>query len=68
LRVKEAEALLSGQKLDPELLHKAASVVQEHTDPISDSRGGADYKREMAGVCVRRALEQAWQRAITESS
>ncbi|MCH8017597.1 MAG: xanthine dehydrogenase family protein subunit M, partial [Acidobacteria bacterium] len=45
--------------------HKAASVVQEHTDPISDSRGSADYKREMAGVCVRRALEQAWQRAIS---
>jgi carbon-monoxide dehydrogenase medium subunit len=65
LRVKEAEALLSGQKLVPELLHKAASVAQEHTDPISDSRGSADYKREMAGVCMRKALEQAWQRAIS---
>ena len=64
LRVQEAEALLSGQKLSPELLHEAASVVQEHTDPISDSRGSADYKREMAGVCVRRALEQAGQRAL----
>ena len=65
LRVKEAEALLSGQKLAPQLLHKMASVAQEHTDPISDSRGSADYKREMAGVYVRRALEQAWQRALS---
>lgn len=64
LRVQEAEALLSGQKLAPELLHKAAAVAQEHTDPISDSRGSSDYKREMAGVCVRRALEQAGQRAL----
>jgi carbon-monoxide dehydrogenase medium subunit len=59
LRVPEAEALLSGQKLVPELLHQAAAVAQEQTDPISDSRGSSDYKREMAGVCVRRALEQA---------
>ncbi len=66
LRVPEAEALLSGQKWAPELLHKAASVAQEHTDPISDSRGSSDYKREMAGVCVRRALEQAG--ALAESS
>jgi carbon-monoxide dehydrogenase medium subunit len=66
LRVPEAEALLSGQKLAPELLHKAAAVAQEHTDPISDSRGSSDYKREMAGVCVRRALEQAG--ALAESS
>ena len=59
--------MLSGQKLAPQLLHKMASVAQEHTDPISDSRGSADYKREMAGVYVRRALEQAWQRALTET-
>jgi carbon-monoxide dehydrogenase medium subunit len=65
LRVQEAEALLSGQKLAPELLHKAAAVAQEHTDPISDSRGSSDYKRDMAGVCVRRALEQAAQKAFS---
>ncbi len=64
LRVQEAEALLSGQKWAPELLRNAASLAQEHTDPISDSRGSSDYKREMAGVCVRRALEQAGQRAL----
>jgi len=67
LRVQEAEALLSGQKWAPELLRNAASLAQEHTDPISDSRGSSDYKREMAGVCVRRALEQAGQRALSES-
>jgi hypothetical protein len=28
-------------------------------DPVSDFRGSAGYKKEMAGVFVRRALERA---------
>ena len=39
-------------------------MAQQQTDPISDTRGSADYKRAMAGVFVRRALEQAWQQAL----
>jgi len=68
LRAREAEALLPGQKLVPELLQKMAALAQECTDPTSDIRGSADYKRAMAGVFVQRALEQAWQRALGESS
>ena len=30
------------------------------TDPLSDHRGLAAYKREMAAVMVKRALTQAW--------
>jgi len=51
--------------LTPELLREAGAVAQQQTDPISDTRGSADYKRAMAGVFVRRALEQAWQQALT---
>jgi len=63
LRAPQAEAVVRGQQLTPELLREAGAVAQQQTDPISDTRGSAEYKRAMAGVFVRRALEQAWQRA-----
>lgn len=64
LRAPQAEALLRGQQLTPALLREAGTVAQQQTDPISDTRGSADYKRSMAGVFVRRALDQAWQQAL----
>jgi len=68
LRAPQAEGVVRGQQLTPELLREAGAVAQQQTDPISDTRGSADYKRAMAGVFVRRALEQAWQRAQAASS
>lgn len=67
LRARQAEAVLTGQALSPELLREAAAVAQDLTDPISDTRGSATYKRAMAGVFVRRAVEQAWQHARAAS-
>ena len=56
LRAPEAEALLPGQKLGPELLHEMAAAAKECTDPTSDIRGSADYKRAMAGgLCAEGA-------------
>jgi aerobic carbon-monoxide dehydrogenase medium subunit len=63
VRAREAETLVRGQRLTPELAREAGAAAQRLTDPISDFRGSADYKRAMAGVFVRRALEQAWRRA-----
>jgi carbon-monoxide dehydrogenase medium subunit len=65
VRAREAEALVQGARLTPELLREVGAAAQRITDPISDVRGSADYKRAMAGVFVRRALEQAWRRALT---
>jgi CO/xanthine dehydrogenase FAD-binding subunit len=64
VRAPEAEALVRGQRLTPELARDAGVLAQRVTDPLSDARGSADYKRAMAGVFVRRALERAWQRAL----
>lgn len=64
LRAPQAEELLRGQQRSDELLRHAGAVAQEITDPLSDSRGSADYKRSMAGVFVRRALDQAWEQAL----
>ncbi len=64
LRAHAAEDLIRGQQRTDAVLREAAAAAQQVTDPISDTRGSADYKRAMAGVFVRRALEQAWQQAL----
>jgi len=63
LRGMAAEALLSGQRLSESLLQAAGEAVKGAVDPLSDHRGSAAYKREMAGVMVGRALTQAWEAA-----
>jgi carbon-monoxide dehydrogenase medium subunit len=64
LRAHQAEQLVRGHALSDALLREAGAAAQEITDPLSDTRGSAAYKRSMAGVFVRRALGQAWQQAL----
>jgi carbon-monoxide dehydrogenase medium subunit len=68
LRARQAEDIVRGQTQSDTLLREAASAAQSITDPLSDTRGSAAYKRAMAGVFVRRALEQAWQQALSTST
>jgi carbon-monoxide dehydrogenase medium subunit len=51
------EEMLAGQLPSPELIRRAAEAVADQVDPLSDFRGPADYKRDMAVVFTRRALE-----------
>jgi carbon-monoxide dehydrogenase medium subunit len=59
IRATAAEAVLKGQPVKTEGFAEAAEKAKEAADPISDFRGSAGYKKEMAGVFVRRALEKA---------
>ncbi len=59
IRASAAEAVLRGQPLKAEAFVEAGEKAKEAVDPISDFRGSAAYKKEMAGVFVRRALEKA---------
>ena len=59
VRAREAEAVLRGRTITPELLREAAGAVEGEVDPLDDFRGSAGYKRQMARVFTRRALEQA---------
>ena len=63
LRGRAAEALLSGERMSDGLLEAAGEAVKGEVDPLSDHRGSAAYKRDMAAVMVRRALTQAWEAA-----
>ena len=55
--------MLKGKAFTPELLRTASEAVMSEVEPVGDFRGSAEYRREMAGVLARRALEAAWKRA-----
>ena len=57
LRATAAEALLTGATLSRELMAEGAETVREVVDPVADTRGSAAWKRQMAVVWLRRALE-----------
>ena len=59
LRATAAEAALRGQPLDAERIAAAAEQAPEGTDPPADLNATADYKRHLARVLTRRALEKA---------
>jgi aerobic carbon-monoxide dehydrogenase medium subunit len=58
IQATSTEQMLAGQPPSPELIRRAAESVAEQVDPLSDFRGPADYKRDMAVVFTRRALER----------
>jgi carbon-monoxide dehydrogenase medium subunit len=62
-RADRAERMLRGKAPTRDLIEKAAEVAAEPAQPVSDLRGSAKYKKWLARVLVRRALEEALSRA-----
>lgn len=67
IRARKAEALLAGQKVEPDLLHAVGRQAREETSPISDVRASAGYRRMLTEVLVPRAIGRALARAQGES-
>jgi CO/xanthine dehydrogenase FAD-binding subunit len=65
-RVPEAEAALVGTSAGPEAVEAAGRAAAAASRPISDVRGSADYRRAMAAVVTRRAVDTAVRRARGE--
>lgn len=63
LRASRAEAFLVGREPGEEAWREAAALVEDEVEPESDLHASAAYRRQLAGVLVRRALEQAARRA-----
>ena len=63
IRATEAEDLLKGNALTPELLEQAGEAAAAASSPISDLRCSAEHRKEMVDVLTRRTLEQAAERA-----
>jgi CO/xanthine dehydrogenase FAD-binding subunit len=62
-RLTEAEALLRGETPSEELFREAGARASAALEPESDLHASADYRREIGGVLVRRALVEATARA-----
>ncbi len=59
MRATAVEDALRGQELNTETIAAAAEHAADGTNPPADLNASADYKRHLARVMCRRALEQA---------
>jgi carbon-monoxide dehydrogenase medium subunit len=59
VRLKSAEATLTGATIDDGALRRAGDAAANEAECISDVRGSAAYKRELVRVHVGRAIRQA---------
>ena len=63
IKARDAEQSLLGQPLNDATIHQAADLAAAAAQPISDSRGPAEYKRDMVHTLTVRALRKALVRA-----
>jgi len=64
-RVSEAEALLTGARIDQVMTQRVIAAVRGATEPQTDLHASSDYRRHLVGVLAGRALADAWERAKT---
>ena len=57
LRCYKAEQFLSKNGLGPDSIRRGIELVRGEIKPITDHRASADYKTHLAGVMVRRLLD-----------
>jgi carbon-monoxide dehydrogenase medium subunit len=63
IRAVDAENLLRGREPSDEAIAEAARAAAAASEPRSDVRGSADYKRDVVRVFVQRGLRTAVSRA-----
>jgi aerobic carbon-monoxide dehydrogenase medium subunit len=63
LRCRAAEQVLDGTDCGADAVAAAADALAGELDPISDGRGSARYKTEMARISARRVLDRLLQEA-----
>jgi carbon-monoxide dehydrogenase medium subunit len=67
-RATAAEAALTGNPPSEGVFTEAARLATEATDPATDQRGSAEYKRQLAGELTLRALRRAAARALSQEA
>lgn len=56
-RLRAAEAIVTGSRLEPAALVAAEEAVRGEVEPTGDVHAPAEYRRQLVGVLARRALE-----------
>lgn len=57
LRLREVEKIVEGAVVDEKLIASAQEAAMSEVSPITDIRSTAEYRRQIVGVFVKRALE-----------
>ena len=60
---EEAVGVLVGSSLDDAAVGAAVKAAVDASDPVADTRGPVDFKKYVAGVIVKKAIESARSRA-----
>ena len=60
---KDAVDVLVGSSLDDAAVAAAVKAAVDASDPVADTRGPVDFKKYVAGVIVKKAIESARSRA-----
>jgi carbon-monoxide dehydrogenase medium subunit len=66
IKARAAEQALLGRPLDDASIHNAADLAAAASQPTSDTRGPAEYKRAMVRTLCVRALQKALKRSRGE--
>lgn len=59
LRLTKTETLLKGHELTPDVLQRVAASVPWEISPIDDKRSTAEYRKQVSGVLLKRAIQEA---------
>ena len=61
--VEGAATALIGSSLDSAAISAAVAAAIGAIDPVADNRGPVEFKKHVAGVILRRAIDRAIARA-----
>jgi len=58
IRIPATEDLLKGKEISDDLIDEVYEICIESVNPISDIRGTAEYRKDMSGILVKRAIKK----------
>ena len=64
MRAEKTEGIVQGQTLTEAIILKAGIQASDESQPITDVRSSAEYRKKMVAVLTRRALWEARDRAL----
>lgn len=64
LRAMKTEEMIRGKRLSNSLVERASTQASAESKPISDVRASAEYRKSVVAVLTKRALLEAYNRAL----